>query len=228
MLYLDAWPSFGADDREALRRLVRRVAKPGCRMLEIGSWLGTGSTRVIIDEILHLPDARLYCVDTWKGSPNVPRHQEMIGKYDIPASFRHNVKVAGAEHLVCQMVMTSQDAAAIVADGCLDLVFVDGNHAYLETRGDIARWKSKVRRGGIICGHDCECRPSDALRDVLLAARDEDSIPGTGSEFAAIHPGVVLAVEEAFGMHVHLWAEETMLRSDGTTGRATLWDISID
>lgn len=224
MIYTDNYPSFGDDDREALRILVRKILKPGCRILEIGSWLGTGSTKVIIEELCSVDDGKLYCVDTWKGSVNVARHQDIVARYDVFGTFLHNVKSAGGETNVHPLVMNSSDAAIIVADGCMDLIFIDGDHSYIRTSEDISLWKSKVRLGGILCGHDCECRPTGQLRDAIYSSRDADHISGEGTPFAVIHPGVVAAVDEAFNGLANLWAEIPMLRADGTYGRATLWD----
>lgn len=225
MIYSDSYPSFGDDDKEALRTLVRRILKPGCQILEIGSWLGSGSTRVIIEELDSIKSGKLYCVDTWKGSKNVVRHQDIVSRYDVFGTFLHNVKSAGGETYVHPLVMSSNDAAAIVADACMDLVFIDSDHSYMSTSEDISLWKSKVRRGGILCGHDCECRPNGNLRDAIYSSRDADHIAGDGTPFSVIHPGVVVAVDEAFNGSANLWAETPLRRDDGTCGRATLWDI---
>jgi len=48
----------------------------------------------------------------------------------------------------------SLDMAARVADGSLDLVFIDGDHEYESVRDDIAAWLPKVRAGGWLGGHD--------------------------------------------------------------------------
>jgi hypothetical protein len=58
---------------------------------------------------------------------------------------------------------------------------------------------------------------------VILASRDLDHIPGDGTPFSVIHPGVVLAVEEAFAGSANLWADQVLIRPDGVDGRATLW-----
>jgi predicted O-methyltransferase YrrM len=50
------------------------------------------------------------------------------------------------------MVMTSVDAAAQFQDDSLDYVYIDGHHADAKT--DIAAWWPKVKKGGILGGHD--------------------------------------------------------------------------
>lgn len=226
-LFLDSFPSFGPDDQTALRALIRRVLAPECVMLEVGSWLGTGSTRVFIEELSRVRGARLICVDTWRGSPNVSRHREIVRDYDVFSTFRHNAESMGAGDFVHPMLMPSQVAASLIRDHSLDLVFIDGDHSYACTRDDISGWLPKVRQGGILAGHDCECRPIGDLTSVIAMSRDDDHIQGCGTPFAALHPGVIMAVHELFDGQAHLWADEPLSRPDGTIGRATLWDIVV-
>ena len=50
--------------------------------------------------------------------------------------------------------MPSLEAAAEVADGSLDFVYIDGDHRFDAVMTDIITWVPKVRRGGIVSGHD--------------------------------------------------------------------------
>lgn len=52
------------------------------------------------------------------------------------------------------MKMRSVDAARFIVDGSLDLVFIDADHSYESCKEDILVWLPKVRKGGVICGHD--------------------------------------------------------------------------
>jgi predicted O-methyltransferase YrrM len=52
------------------------------------------------------------------------------------------------------MKMTSLEAAALIPDGSLDLVFIDAAHDYPSVRADIDAWRPKVRAGGVLSGHD--------------------------------------------------------------------------
>ena len=52
------------------------------------------------------------------------------------------------------MKMKSEQAFNLIQDGSLDLVFIDGAHDYGNVRIDIQGWLPKVRKGGILCGHD--------------------------------------------------------------------------
>lgn len=216
--------SFSKYDRAALRRLVERIDRPSKRILEVGSWLGTGSTTTIIDTLHGEANAALYCVDTWRGSVNVERHQQMVAQYDVFNTFMHNVRKANGEHIVKPLMMTSLDAAAVIADESFDLIFIDAEHSYSETSKDIGAWMPKVRKGGILCGHDCEMRAEVVGLDRLRQNLSVDAIDGN-QFFLCLHPGVILATYEHFQNRHHVWGEELIVADDGETGRATLWDI---
>jgi len=50
--------------------------------------------------------------------------------------------------------MTSMEAAKQVVDGSLDFAFVDGDHRYEAVKEDIQAWSLKVKKNGLLAGHD--------------------------------------------------------------------------
>ncbi len=65
---------------------------------------------------------------------------------------------------VCKLMITvpqlrvlklpSSVAAKLFPDGYLDMVYVDADHSYNAVVEDINAWMPKIRRGGILGGHD--------------------------------------------------------------------------
>ena len=165
------------------------------------------------------------CVDTWQGNPNVQLHQDIASKYDVFGTFRMNVEMARSPVRLQALMASSAESAPLMADGAFDLVFIDADHSYVSVRNDVAAWRSKVRPGGILCGHDCEGRVIHESRRLLDENQHADTIPGIGTPFAVIHPGSVLAVDAAFGGAASLWAESTVTLADGTPGLSTIWFV---
>jgi len=52
----------------------------------------------------------------------------------------------------------STSVGQYLVDGKFDYVFIDANHKYESVKADIHLWCSKVRVGGILCGHDYASR----------------------------------------------------------------------
>jgi len=50
--------------------------------------------------------------------------------------------------------LTSEEGAAQTEDGSLDFAYLDAQHHYEAVKQDIELWWPKVRRGGLLCGHD--------------------------------------------------------------------------
>src|SRR5438105_6049980 len=187
-IYTEEFVAFAPFGRAALALPIRRVARPDCRMAEIGSWLGNGSTQIFLQELSNYHGAGLLCVDTWQGNPNVPRHQDIVSKYDVFGTFRINVETARSSIKPQALMASSAESASLIADGAFDLIFVDADHSYDSVRNDVAAWRSKVRPGGILCGHDCECRATRENGPLLEENRHAGTIPGGGTPFAVIHP----------------------------------------
>jgi predicted O-methyltransferase YrrM len=229
-IYTASYPSFSRADRLALAALIRQVARPQCKMAEIGSWLGTGSTQVFLAELATIEKAELVCIDTWKGSENVQAHQEIAKSHDVLNTFRANISGKCEKTNVTTVISNSITAAGIICDNVFDLVFIDADHSYQSVRDDIAAWRRTVKKGGILCGHDCEMRASAEFKEMLTANMHKDALPMNGIAFAAIHPGSVLAVDEAFGLKARLWAEEQPFPEDqeGPVGRSTIWYVVMD
>ena len=48
----------------------------------------------------------------------------------------------------------SMDALANIPDRSLDFIYIDGNHSYGYVAMDLMKWVRKIKKGGILAGHD--------------------------------------------------------------------------
>jgi predicted O-methyltransferase YrrM len=48
----------------------------------------------------------------------------------------------------------SQDVHIQFKDESIDFLFLDGSHAYEDVKKDLKLWYPKVKKGGVISGHD--------------------------------------------------------------------------
>ena len=97
-----------------------------------------------------IPNLKLYCIDPWTYRPAYKQggNQE-----------RHDLKYQEAKkrlspYNVILIRKKSMDALVDIPDNSLDFVFIDGVHKFKYVLEDVACWYHKVRKGGIVAGHD--------------------------------------------------------------------------
>lgn len=111
---------------------------------EIGVWDGRYS------EILcqNIPGLKLYAIDCWKDQPGYKKRA--VEWEAVRLTAKEKLKPYG----VTILEMISMEAVKKIADSSLDFVFIDAGHDYNSVRDDIREWDKKVRKGGIVSGHD--------------------------------------------------------------------------
>ena len=181
-----------------LAELARSMARPGARILEIGSWKGMSSA--ILAREAAAAGARVYCVDTFQGSETTWQDTGEV-RDTLFGIFRTNMQKLGYyQRVVFPLVMGSLDASLLVADASLDMIFIDADHRYLPFLHDLRAWLPKVRPGGIICGHDCDAwysRLSDENKACVEANLEQDFVRCADGTY--LHPGIPKALYEVFG-----------------------------
>lgn len=128
--------------------LAEYFAKKGYkRGVEVGVCDGRYS-RILLEKI---PDLHLVGVDSYRsyGGHGTFRVQETHNRNLLLAT----EKLREFDKYIL-FVGTSQEAADWIPDESLDFVFIDGAHDYESVKQDIASWTPKVRKGGIVSGHD--------------------------------------------------------------------------
>lgn len=96
------------------------------------------------------PKLKLYAVDAWK--PYKTYRDHVDGKK--LERFYEEAKTRLAPYK-CEVIRAfSMDAVKMFQDESLDFVYIDGNHDFQNVTNDIHEWGKKVRKGGILSGHD--------------------------------------------------------------------------
>ena len=123
-------------------------AKDGERFVEIGVWKG-GSTAYMGVEIYNSKKNIIYdAIDTFEGSRE---HGEVRGLYEEAYS---NLKSLIDLKVVNLIKSHSLEAVKKYEDETIDFCFIDGSHEYEDVKADILAYLPKVKKGGILSGHD--------------------------------------------------------------------------
>lgn len=101
----------------------------------------------------------VYGVDPWDAHTDEDEFRPIIsidGKYGRTVDGVYQLaKERTEKYPNCHLMkMTSNDALEQFPDRSLDFVYIDGNHSFGYVAMDLMKWCRKVKKGGIIAGHD--------------------------------------------------------------------------
>lgn len=96
------------------------------------------------------PQAKIYGIDAWQAYKGYREHvsQEKLDGFCLAALER----LKSYNFIIVRKF--SLEAVKDFPPGYLDFVYIDSNHAFEYVVNDLAEWSKRVRKGGIIAGHD--------------------------------------------------------------------------
>lgn len=95
---------------------------------------------------------KMFAIDPWKAYQGSGRTQAEQDRQDF--LYGHTQRTL-APYKNCTIIRAdSVDGAQQFADESLDFVYLDGDHSFAHIAADLVAWTKKVRRGGIVAGHD--------------------------------------------------------------------------
>ena len=113
-------------------------------VVEIGSWKGRSTVWLAYGA--RVRGLKVHAVDPHRHSSEDPRAETLDALLE-------NLARAGVADIVEPLVMTSAEAAGVIA-GEVELLFVDGNHSVAGARADANIWLPRVMSGGVVMFHD--------------------------------------------------------------------------
>lgn len=132
---------------EGLHALVQQFYKSHFKMVEVGSLEGI-STLLFASAV-----DTVYSVDCYDykvpETGRIPEHDQMF----VEAERMFISRTKDVPNIV-KIRKTSLEAAKDFEDGSLDAVYIDAEHDEESVRADIRAWRPKIKRGGILSGHD--------------------------------------------------------------------------
>lgn len=96
------------------------------------------------------PDMEIIGVDAWTVYPGYKDY----GEHDLESTAYQEAQDRAKIHNFKLIKGWSMDVVNQFEDESLDAVFIDGNHDFVHVVNDTNAWAKKVRRGGIVSGHD--------------------------------------------------------------------------
>lgn len=126
--------------------------------VEIGTW--TGASSLFFAEMIKDGNKKIdfYTIDTFKGSlghQKNPKYKNFFLKSDglykyfllVREPLKDYIKVIKGDSQI-------KKTSALFKDESITAIFIDGDHSHEGIKRDLGNWYPKIKKGGIISGHD--------------------------------------------------------------------------
>ena len=148
LLYYNRFMRGSDEELNDMSNFIKNNGNDVKTIIEIGTFQGEAAR--ILSE--NFKDAKIFTVDPWMSgwddldwTSKDPDMKEVEYSYDTLTKNNDNI---------IKIKMKSEDFSKIISDNSIDLIYIDGDHRYEGITNDIACWKSKVKKGGYLGGHD--------------------------------------------------------------------------
>jgi len=139
---------------------------------EIGVARGDFSAKILQSSI-----KKLYSIDCWDVETPSSWKEQARSKWtqakmdELYREAQDKLRSFGERSQI--MNKFSADAVKMFEDDFFDFVYLDASHEYADVKEDIALWWPKIRRGGILAGHDYFARDGESDRWGVIEAVNE-------------------------------------------------------
>ena len=120
------------------------------RGYKVGAEIGT--SKGVYAETICKAGLKLYAIDPWISYDDYYGGTEKFQK-KMDRVYEDAKKLLSPYDCVI-IKKTSMDALADIPDESLDFVYIDANHDFMYVAQDLFEWSKKVKKGGVISGHD--------------------------------------------------------------------------
>ena len=128
---------------EALFQLASECPA-NARVLEVGSYLGASTCFLAAG--LKGPNSHITCVDTWQNQTMPDGVRDTLGEFERNLSpIRSNLTLVRK---------TTSEVTPAELGATFDLIFLDGDHSYLQTRADFEKFNPLLAPQGVLAFHD--------------------------------------------------------------------------
>lgn len=144
------------DYEELYRRIVSEIPDGG-KFCEVGSWMGKSIAAFSAFALEAGKNIQIHVVDTFEGKAANAHHEAVLAVHggNVHKMFQSNMEALGITGITVWEEDSAKSAEKWV-DGSFDAVFIDADHSEENVLADITAWAPKIRKGGILAGHDID------------------------------------------------------------------------
>jgi hypothetical protein len=144
-------------------------APDGGIFVELGTWKGKSTSFIVTEIINQKRKIDFYAVDLFRNDENMDEKEIIAyGKdYSIYEEYKKNTEHLSSHYKT--IISDSSKASNYFDDESVDVIFIDAGHTYESVKNDIVSWLPKIKKGGVISGHDYR----ESWKDDVIKAVNE-------------------------------------------------------
>lgn len=150
--------------------------KDGDHFVEIGVWKGGSAAFMGVEIFNSNKKIRYDAIDCFAPTKEFGKLSE-----DIYQEAKRNLKPLTELGVVNLIKSHSLDAVEAYEDESLSLCFIDGSHEYEDVKADLIAWLPKVKKGGVLAGHDYDNPKCTGVRIAAHEVLGKENIKQKGS-----------------------------------------------
>lgn len=146
---------FDTDNQNFYKQIVNMHSN-GDIFVEVGSYKGKSTVCMAVSIANSGKYIPFYAVDTWEGSEEHHENQS-FADIDVINNNLYNIflqNIKPVKNYITPIRKLSIEAAKDFIDHSLAFVYLDASHDYENVKNDINAWCTKIKKGGILAGHD--------------------------------------------------------------------------
>ena len=128
------------------------------KFVEIGVWMGKSACYMGTKIKEAHKNIQFDAIDTFEGTAGSLVHQPIVEENggSVFQKFQRNVRALHLQDYIRPVINDSIQASKDYVNESIDFIFIDGDHSYDAVRADIVTWTPKLKKDGIIAGHDID------------------------------------------------------------------------
>lgn len=133
--------------REEVVNLIRSLENP--KICEVGVRTGGYFDFLLQDNV-----SEAYGVDIWRSTDSTGQNDNLYDQNTLDNQYNEVFTKYRHDNRVRLIREFSVNAARFFPDEYFDFIYIDADHTYDAVKEDLQAWYPKIKKGGILSGHD--------------------------------------------------------------------------
>jgi hypothetical protein len=134
-------------DRSKIFEIINFLENP--IICEVGVQLGNHFNDILTENV-----KEAYAVDSWTSFGKISENDSLFSQQELDQQHQQVCERFSSDTRVKVIRDFSKNASLMFEDDYFDFIYIDADHTYEAVKSDLESWYPKLKKGGIMSGHD--------------------------------------------------------------------------